>query len=67
MFAYFLLFDLLLLSLSRIGLALWQYERVQQANGWGHLLLQGLRVDVSTLCWLFGVPMMFSLLLGASN
>ena len=67
LFAYFLLFDLLLLSLSRIGLALWQQERVQQANGWGHLLLQGLRVDVSTLCWLFGVPMMFSLLLGASN
>ncbi len=67
LFASFLLFDLLLLSLSRLGLALWQQERVQQADGWGHLLLQGFRIDVSTLCWLFGVPMVFSMLLGAPN
>ncbi|MDX1267091.1 MAG: LTA synthase family protein, partial [Oceanisphaera sp.] len=62
-FVCFLLLNLLLLSLSRLGLAVWQVERVTDTGGWAHLLLQGLRVDVSTLSWLFGVPMMFTMLL----
>lgn len=62
-FVCFLLLNLLLLSLSRLGLAAWQAERVTDTGGWAHLLLQGLRVDVSTLSWLFGVPMMLTMLL----
>ncbi len=67
LFIGFFIIDLWLLSVSRLGLAFWQSDRVSQADGWLHLLLQGMRVDVSTLCWLFGVPMVFSLLLGADN
>lgn len=54
-FCFFWL-NLALLSASRLGLSAWQAGRVNEAQGWGHLLLQGLRVDLSTLCWLFGVP-----------
>lgn len=67
LFAGFFILDLWLLTLSRLGLALWHGERVSQADGWLHLLLQGMRVDVSTLCWLLGIPMGLSLLLGADN
>ena len=67
LFFCFFIIDLWLLSFSRLGLAFWQSDRVSQADGWLHLLLQGIRVDVSTLCWLFGVPMVLSLLLGADN
>ena len=67
LFTCFFIIDLWMLSLGRLGLALWQDERVSQADGWMHLLLQGLRVDVSTLCWLLGVPMVLSLLLGGEN
>lgn len=66
-FFCFLLLDLALLSLSRLGLAWWQAQRVIGADGWGPVLLQGLRVDVSTLCWLFGVPAVFTLLLAGKH
>ncbi|MDV2857532.1 LTA synthase family protein [Oceanimonas sp. CAM02] len=59
----FVVLNLGLLSGSRLGLALWQAERVSDAGGWGPVLLQGLRVDVSALCWLFGVPAVLTLLL----
>ena len=67
LFTCFFIINLWMLSISRLGLALWQEERVSQADNWIHLLLQGMRVDVSTLCWLFGVPMVLSLLLGGDN
>lgn len=52
----FFILNLIILSLSRIGLGLWQSERVNAVDGWGQLLLQGVRIDVSSLCWLFSVP-----------
>ncbi|WP_319784307.1 LTA synthase family protein [Oceanisphaera sp. IT1-181] len=66
-FICFILLNLLLLSLSRLGLAAWQFERVTDTGGWGHLLLQGLRIDASTMGWLFGVPMVFTMLLADGN
>ncbi|MGL4515542.1 MAG: LTA synthase family protein [Shewanella sp.] len=51
----FCLLILLIATASRIGLGLWQGERVAAVDGWPHLLLQGLRVDIATLCWLFGI------------
>jgi phosphoglycerol transferase MdoB-like AlkP superfamily enzyme len=51
------------LGLTRFGLALWYGERVQASDGWQPLLLQGLRVDIATLCWLWG-PLGLLLLLG---
>lgn len=62
-FFCFFLFNLAILSVSRFGLSLWQAERVTHAQGWLPVLLQGVRVDLSTLCWLFGVPAMLTALL----
>ncbi|GAA3526828.1 LTA synthase family protein [Zobellella aerophila] len=62
-FFCFILLNLALLSASRLGMALWQAERVTHAQGWWPVLLQGVRVDLSTLCWLFGVPAMLTVLL----
>ena len=61
--AAFFLFGLVALSLSRLGLALWHATRVGAADGWSTIFLQGLRVDVSTLCLLFGIPAVLALLL----
>lgn len=51
----FCLIALAVVTLSRIGLGVWQGERVSAVGGWSHLLIQGLRVDIATLCWLWGV------------
>ncbi|PJG59037.1 LTA synthase family protein [Aeromonas cavernicola] len=64
-FAIFSLIALLSLSLSRIALGLWQLERVEAVAGWSQMLLQGVRVDVATLCWVWGVPAMLTLLLAS--
>ena len=47
---------LVLLGVSRLGLAGWQAEAVARAHGWTRVLVQGVRVDVATLCLLFGLP-----------
>lgn len=54
--------NLTVLSLSRLGLAIWQSERVSAVDGWGRLFIQGIRIDVSALCWLFGVPALLTAL-----
>lgn len=43
------------LTLSRIGLGIWQADRVAAVDGWSHLLIQGARVDFAGLCWLWGI------------
>ena len=53
--AYFFILNLIILSASRIGLSIWQQERVDAVNGWFPLLVQGVRMDVVSLCWLFGL------------
>lgn len=61
--AAFFLFGLVALSVSRLGLALWHAARVSAADGWGTVFLQGVRVDVATLCLLYGIPAVLALLL----
>lgn len=51
----FSLFVIFITTLSRIALGLWQADRVAAVDGWSHLLMQGLRVDIATLCWLWGI------------
>ncbi|MBS6026416.1 MAG: LTA synthase family protein [Haemophilus pittmaniae] len=63
----FILINLFVFSLSRLGLSLWQAERVTAVNGWGQLFLQGLRMDIVALCYLFGVPALFTLLFHTSR
>lgn len=64
---WFFIGGLLLLSAARLGLALWQYDAVSQADGWEAVMLQGVRVDVATLCLMFGLPAAVLLLLPASR
>lgn len=42
----FCLSSLAFLTLSRIGLAVWQRERVHASSGWASLLIGGLRIDL---------------------
>lgn len=45
-----------ILTISRLGLAIWLSDRVSNVNGWSDVLLQGARIDIATLCWLFILP-----------
>ncbi|MCD9046464.1 LTA synthase family protein [Luteimonas sp. MHLX1A] len=57
---------LLLLSLSRLGLSLWQADAVGAAGGWTQVLVQGVRVDVAAMCMWLGIAAAAYLLLPAS-
>ena len=48
---FFSLINLIVFTLSRLGLSLWQLNRVNAVGGWGQLFLQGLRMDVVSLCY----------------
>lgn len=63
----FFLIGLLILGLSRLGLAWWHAERVSAAQGWGRVFAQGLRVDIASLCMLYGIPGVLALLLPDSG
>ncbi|QXC38278.1 LTA synthase family protein [Aeromonas jandaei] len=66
-FAVFCALALGSLTLSRIALGIWQLERVDAVAGWQEMLQQGIRVDFATICWLWGVPAMFTLLLAGPH
>lgn len=52
--------NLFILTLSRLALGIWQADRISAVDGWIPLMLQGIRIDVSALCWLFGLPALLS-------
>lgn len=54
--ASFLLVILTFLSLSRLFLIGWQFDRVADTGGIGFILLQGIRFDLSLLAMLLVVP-----------
>lgn len=60
---YYFGLAIVLLSLSRIALTLWLFERVDAVDGLWHVLVQGIRVDIATLCWLLILPATLSALL----
>ena len=52
-------------TLSRLGLAIWQGDRVSEANGWIRVFTSGLRIDIASVCYLLVLPsLIFSLLSG---
>jgi phosphoglycerol transferase MdoB-like AlkP superfamily enzyme len=57
-FGQFLLLALVLLSVSRLGLLLWQFDRVQLTGQFGWLLLQGVRADLILLGLLLIIPLL---------
>lgn len=54
---------LLLLTLTRLGLVLWKFERVQATGELTQILLQGIRVDVIQLALIALIPVILSPLL----
>ncbi|QOY96715.1 LTA synthase family protein [Massilia sp. UMI-21] len=58
-----LLLGLAILSLSRLGLAAWQWDRVQATGIAGALFLQGLRADLILLGYFLVIPLLLAPLL----
>ena len=54
--AMLVLVGLVALSLSRLGLMIWQKNRVCATNAWPQIIIQGVRADVIQLC-LFILPL----------
>jgi phosphoglycerol transferase MdoB-like AlkP superfamily enzyme len=51
------------LSVSRLALVLWQYERVEPTQSFGMIMLQGVRADFILMCLLAAIPVLLSLFL----
>jgi phosphoglycerol transferase MdoB-like AlkP superfamily enzyme len=60
----FLLLVLLFLTLSRLGLSLWQWSRVQPVGGLWPILSGGWRIDLSLLAMICALPLLLSPWLG---
>ncbi len=58
---------LVFLSLSRIGLMLWQWPRVAATGIWPHMLVQGVRVDIIQLSLLCLIPVLLAPLAAISG
>ena len=62
-----LLMMLLLMSISRIGLFIWQFDRVTAAGNLGYMLLQGVRADlIFAGLWLIFPVLLAPLLAGGT-
>ena len=46
----FVIINLIIFTLSRLGLAIWQADRVSAVAGWGQLFLQGLLCVIYLVC-----------------
>lgn len=62
----FIVAVLILLTLSRLGLSYWQWDRVDAAGGLWPVLFGGLRIDVSLLAMVVVFPALLSPWLGHS-
>lgn len=60
----FLVAVLALLTLSRLGLSAWQWDRVQAAGGLWPVMFGGLRIDICLLSMACGLPAVLSPWLG---
>lgn len=56
-----------LFSISRLGLSLWQFERVSDAQGWWNVFASGLRVDIASVCYLFILPALLTSFLSGEH
>src|SRR5450830_1014309 len=55
-----LVLGLLALSISRIGLLLWQWDRVEATGILGRILVQGVRADLILLGYLLAIPLVLA-------
>lgn len=56
-----------LFTLSRIGLSVWQLDRVNDVDGWTDIFLSGLRVDIASVSYLFILPALLSCLFSGQH
>ena len=54
-------------TLSRLGLAVWHFDRVTDADGWLRVFASGLRVDIASICFLFILPAFLSCLISGPH
>jgi phosphoglycerol transferase MdoB-like AlkP superfamily enzyme len=59
-FFLYIIISLGVLFVSRLGLSLWQADRISSANGWVPVIFQGARIDISTIVIQVGIVAMFS-------
>lgn len=52
----FVISSLLILTLSRIALIIWQIDRVNDIDAWLSIIIGGLRVDISTVSYISAIP-----------
>lgn len=57
-----LLIGLVALSLSRLVLIIWQWDRVKVTGIWGEILVQGVRADLIFLGIIIAIPVLLALL-----
>lgn len=62
-FAGFFFVGLVLLGASRLALSLWKWNEVTEVGGWMQVFVQGVRVDVASLCLLLVPPALVVLVL----
>jgi phosphoglycerol transferase MdoB-like AlkP superfamily enzyme len=55
-----LIMGLIVLSLSRIALVIWKFERVVSTEKIAEILLQGVRVDIMQLCLIALIPLLLA-------
>lgn len=58
---------LIFFSVSRFFLVVWQWDRASEANAFFNLAISGMRVDISTLSYLFILPALFSTLFSSDT
>ena len=66
-FTHFVILALAGLTLSRLALMLWQWERVQAAGNPAWMLVQGVRADLILLGLLLAIPVLLAPLLAISR
>lgn len=59
----FLVITLFCLSLSRLLLMVWKYDRIDSAADWITILGFGLRIDIASISYIIGIPAVISLLI----
>ena len=57
----FFLISLFILSAFRLGLVIWQSERIENVTNFRMIMTNGVRVDISSLSYIFSIPLLISL------
>ncbi|WP_456295096.1 LTA synthase family protein [Vibrio sp. AK197] len=58
---------MVIFTLSRLGLSLWQSQRIEGFSSWSSIFLSGLRIDFASVCYLFILPAFLSALITGNH